>query len=88
MNKFFAYSLIILLTPSFSYAYIDPGTGSILLQVIIAGVVSAMFAIKLCWHRIKAGVKKLFCKCSNKTQESNGVKNFRANQNNEKSKGN
>ena len=33
-------------------AYIDPGTGSYVLQVIAAGVLGAMFALKMFWHRI------------------------------------
>jgi len=33
-------------------AYIDPGTGSIILQAIVASVVGAAIAVKLFWHRI------------------------------------
>ena len=33
-------------------AYIDPGTGSIVLQALIATVVGAGIAVKLFWHRI------------------------------------
>ncbi len=32
--------------------YIDPGTGSYVLQVVAAGVLGAMFALKMFWHRI------------------------------------
>lgn len=32
--------------------YIDPGTGSIILQAIVAAVVGVGVAIKLFWHRI------------------------------------
>jgi hypothetical protein len=35
-------------------AYLDPGTGSFVIQGIIAAVVGAGFAIKMFWHRIKA----------------------------------
>ncbi len=34
--------------------YIDPGSGSYLLQAIIAAVLGAGFWIKMSWHRIKA----------------------------------
>ena len=49
--------LPLLLMSLFSYVirmlgYIDPGTGSIILQAIIAGVAGAAIAIKLFWHRI------------------------------------
>jgi hypothetical protein len=33
-------------------AYIDPGTGSIVLQALVASVVGAAIAVKLFWHRI------------------------------------
>ena len=32
--------------------YIDPGTGSIVLQALVACVVGAGIAVKLFWHRI------------------------------------
>ena len=32
-----------------AYAYLDPGTGSILLQAIIATVASSLFVIKMYW---------------------------------------
>ena len=32
--------------------YIDPGTGSVVLQAVIAAVVGVGVAIKLFWHRI------------------------------------
>jgi hypothetical protein len=33
-------------------AYIDPGTGSIILQALVATVVGAAIAVKLFWHRL------------------------------------
>ena len=35
-------------------AYIDPGTGSFLVQGIIAAVLGAAMVIKMYWHRIKS----------------------------------
>lgn len=37
-----------------SYAYIDPGTGSIILQSILASVAVAMGVLRLYWYRLKA----------------------------------
>ncbi len=37
---------------SYIIGYIDPGTGSIILQAIAAGVVGGAVAVKLFWHRI------------------------------------
>ena len=41
-------------------AYIDPGTGSWIVQTLIAGAVGAAFAIKMFWHTIKAKIARLF----------------------------
>jgi hypothetical protein len=35
-------------------AYLDPGTGSMLLQVILGGVAAVGVAIKLYWHKLRA----------------------------------
>ena len=35
------------------FLYIDPGSGSYLLQAIIAGLLGAAFWIKMSWQRIK-----------------------------------
>jgi hypothetical protein len=35
-------------------AYVDPGTGSYILQLVIAGVLGSFFTIKLLGKRIKA----------------------------------
>lgn len=32
--------------------YVDPGTGSFLLQLLIAGILGGAFAIKMGWRRI------------------------------------
>ena len=43
-----------------SYAYIDPGTGSYLLQLMLAGLLGLAFTIKIYWHKIKTFLLKLF----------------------------
>ena len=39
-----------------AFAYLDPGTGSMLLQVILGGVAAVAVAIKLFWYKIRAAV--------------------------------
>ena len=39
-----------------AHAYLDPGTGSMLLQVILGGVAAVGVAIKLYWHRLRAAL--------------------------------
>lgn len=42
--------------------YIDPGSGSMLFQLLIAGLLGALYGIKLFWTRIKLFFAKLFRK--------------------------
>jgi uncharacterized membrane-anchored protein YitT (DUF2179 family) len=37
-----------------AHAYLDPGTGSILLQAIIGGVASGLFITRIYWRKIKS----------------------------------
>lgn len=54
------YTLILILLPVPALAYLDPGTGSMMLQVILGGVAAIGVALKLYWYRILAflGIKK------------------------------
>lgn len=45
-----------------AYAYIDPGTGSYIFQVMIAFLVGGLFAVKLFWKKIKSYFTELFFK--------------------------
>jgi len=46
--------------PATAFAYLDPGTGSMLLQVVLGGIAAVGVALKLFWYRIIAflGFKK------------------------------
>jgi len=35
-------------------AYLDPGTGSAVLQMLVAGVMGALFVIKMYWRKLTA----------------------------------
>ena len=37
-----------------AHAYLDPGTGSMLLQLLLGGAAGALVVGKLYWHRVKA----------------------------------
>jgi len=41
-------------------AYLDPGSGSMMLQLLLAGVAGAVVLIKMYWHRLRArfGIRK------------------------------
>ncbi len=42
-----------------SLAYLDPGTGALIFQALIAGIVGVSFAVKLFWSNIKRFFLKL-----------------------------
>ena len=56
-NSFLPITVILLIFGHFSisnaYAYLDPGTGSIILLSIIGPLVGAGLAIKIYWQKIK-----------------------------------
>ncbi len=39
-------------------AYLDPGTGSIILQATIGAIAGALVAVRVFWHRIKSFLKR------------------------------
>ena len=44
--------------PTESFAYIDPGTGSILIQGVIGAIAAIGVTLKLYWHRLAAFFKR------------------------------
>jgi hypothetical protein len=46
--------IVLLLLSSAAHAYVDPGTGSYFLQILLAGILGAAFAIKIYWRKVKA----------------------------------
>jgi len=53
-------ALFYFITPNMLYAYLDAGTGSYMIQIIIAIAVGGAFGIKIFWRRIYSFLKKLF----------------------------
>ena len=50
INIFFVIDLLY----SYAYAYIDPGTGSIILQALIGALAAAGAAISIYWSKVKS----------------------------------
>jgi drug/metabolite transporter (DMT)-like permease len=50
-------------------AYLDPGSGSFILQLLIASLVGAAFIIKTYWRRINAFFRQRFNKDQNEEEE-------------------
>ena len=45
-----------------AYGYLDPGTGSYILQLVVGIFFGAMFTIKIFWRKIKNFFNQLFLK--------------------------
>lgn len=54
-----------LLTTANAYSYIDPGTGSYVIQIIIASVLAVLTISRIYWLRIKSFFVNIFIKKSN-----------------------
>ena len=57
-----ALALLATVVPNHAYAYIDPGTGSQVLQILAAGALTALFFIKTIWRTVAAKISSLFGK--------------------------
>ncbi len=56
--KFIFLSLSILIFNTKAHAYLDPGSGSIILQAIIGAIAAGGVTIKIYWHKLKVLFKK------------------------------
>lgn len=50
---------LLLLAAREAAAYIDPGTGSYLLQIALAALLGGLFAVKMFWRNVKAFLQNL-----------------------------
>lgn len=66
LNKYpaavIAIVLCLLLAPRKAHAYIDPGTGSFVIQILIATFVGILASIGLCWKKMTLFFGKMFAK--------------------------
>jgi len=54
-----------------AYAYLDPGTGSIILQAIIGFLAASATAISIYWHKFKSLIFKILGKKKKIKKENN-----------------
>lgn len=50
-------------------AYLDPGSGSVLIQLLIAGLLGAAFIIKAYWKKIRAFFNRSKTPADEKTED-------------------
>ena len=56
-----------------AYAYLDPGTGSMIIQGILAGLAMAAMGIKMFWSRLVNFFNRIFNKNKSNTSENEDV---------------
>lgn len=56
-KKYLTIALLILCSVPSTFGYLDPGSGSYIVQMIIAGILGGFYAIKLYWVRIVNFIK-------------------------------
>jgi hypothetical protein len=50
----FLAATVLLLSPADAWAYIDPGTGSYLFQLIIAGGLAGVYTLRRYWYNVRS----------------------------------
>ena len=53
-------SLILLSIPQTAHAYIDPSTGSMVIQILVAAFAAIGYTVKVYWGKIKTFAGKIF----------------------------
>ena len=53
-------ALLLLLVTSTAHAYLDPGTGSYVVQLLIGSLLGGLFAVGVFWRRVVASIRRLF----------------------------
>lgn len=64
--------------PVQAYAYLDPGTGSFLLQTALAVIAGAAIAIKAYWYRLKIFFSRLFGRAQRDSDDTKPDRDDRA----------
>ena len=61
--------LVLLVFARPALGYIDPGTGSLVIQVLLGTALGTLVAIKIFWRQIKTFVVGLFVRKREKTED-------------------
>lgn len=62
VTKGIAFILLLLIFYENAHAYLDAGTGSYIIQILVAFFVGGVFALKLTWGYFRRAFQKLFSK--------------------------
>jgi hypothetical protein len=69
LNKKFIFflSMYFFCVPKFAFAYLDPGAGSYVLQIVLAIVIGGLYSLKRYFHKIKRFLVKFISKDENQS---------------------
>jgi hypothetical protein len=56
------YIFTLIVFPTKAFAYLDPGTGSIILQAILGFIAATIASVSIYWTKFKSLISKLFNK--------------------------
>ena len=56
----------------FMVAYIDPGSGSFILQILLGLILGSLFALKMFWRNVKYFILNIFSRSPKKPPEEKG----------------
>ena len=68
-NLFFIFFIYFVVLINNAYAYLDPGTGSIILQAILGFIAASLATLSFYWNKVKTFLCKFFKK--DKKSENN-----------------
>jgi len=66
LNFYYLVISIFFLFTSQAYAYLDPGTGTIILQAILAFIAASIATLSFYWNKVKLFFSNFFKKVKNK----------------------
>ena len=72
--KAFFLLLLFFLTAKSAHAYLDPGSGSFIIQIVIGAFLGGLVTAKIYYRKIKSTVLKILRKRRNNNQKNNGSK--------------
>lgn len=58
VERFLLVIAVLVTSTTWASAYLDPGTGSLVLQMLIAGALTAAASIKIFWAQLKEFVRR------------------------------
>ena len=64
----YLFIISLLLIPANAHAYLDAGTGSYIIQMLIAAFLGGLYMVKMYWQKIMLFFSRLFSKQSEEDQ--------------------